>query len=192
MKIYSFKSWLIPAILIASSAAFFSSRTPAQKTLNGHVPEAARVLTPISGLAGSNQLNLAIGLPLRQPDALKDFLGQLYDPASPNYRHYLTPEQFTEMFGPTREDYQAVLDFARTNGLTVTATHPNRMLVDVSGAVEDIEKAFHVALHVYQHPTEERTFYSPDVEPSVDGALPILNVRGLDNYSLPRPRSQIK
>ncbi len=192
MKIYSFKSLLIPAILIASSLAFFSFRTPAQKTLNGHVPEAAKVLTPVAGMSGSNHLKLAVGLPLRNPDALKNFLGQLYDPASPNYRHYLTPEQFTEMFGPTREDYQAVLDFARTNGLTVTATHPNRMLVDVNGAVADIEKAFHVTLHVYQHPTEARTFYAPDVEPSVDGALPILNVHGLDNYSLPHPNLHIK
>jgi uncharacterized repeat protein (TIGR03803 family) len=133
-------------------------------------------------------LNLAIGLPLRNQEALTNRLRQIYDPASPNYRHYLTPEQFTEQFGPTEKDYQAVISFAKANGLTVTATHPNRMLVDVSGSVTDIERALHVTLRVYQHPTEKRMFHAPDVEPSLDLAVPILGISGLDDYSLPRPR----
>ena len=87
-------------------------------------------------------LNLAIGLPLRNEQALDDLLQQIYDPASPNFRHYLTPEQFTEQFGPTEQDYQAVIDFAKANGLTVTGTHPNRVVLDVSGSVADIERVF--------------------------------------------------
>ena len=35
--------------------------------------------------------------------------------ASPNFHHYLTPEQFTEKFGPSQEDYQAVIDFAKSS-----------------------------------------------------------------------------
>ena len=139
-------------------------------------------------LAGTNQLNLAIGLPLRNREALTNLLRQIYDPASPNYHHYLTPDQFTEKFGPTEKDYQAVIAFAKANGLTVTGTHPNRMLVDVSGSVANIQKAMHVTMRVYQHPKEARQFYAPDVEPSVDLTVPILSISGLDNYSLPRPR----
>ena len=67
---------------------------------------------------------------------------QIYDPASPNFRHYLTPEQFTEQFGPTEQDYQSVIDFAKTNGLTVKATYPNRTLLDVSGSAADGRKSF--------------------------------------------------
>ena len=66
------------------------------------------------------------------------------------------------------------------------------MLVDVSGSVADIERALHVTMQVYQHPTENRTFYAPDVEPSLDLAVPILGISGLDNYSLPRPRYVVK
>ena len=43
-------------------------------------------------------------------------------------------------------------------------------------------------MHVYQHPTEARTFYAPDAEPSLDLAVPVLGISGLDNYALPRPR----
>ena len=43
------------------------------------------------------------------------------------------------------------------------------MVLDVSGTAADIERAFHVTLRTYRHPTEARTFFAPDVEPSVAG-----------------------
>jgi uncharacterized repeat protein (TIGR01451 family) len=149
-------------------------------------------LAPVGVLLGSQRLNLAIGLPLRNQQELDTLLGQLYDPASPNYRRYLTTEQFTERFGPTEADYQAVTAFAKSNGLTVTVTHPNRVVLDVEGSVTDIQRAFHLTLHTYRHPVEAREFYAPDAEPSVELAVPILNISGLDNYSLPRPNSRIR
>jgi uncharacterized repeat protein (TIGR01451 family) len=57
----------------------------------------------------------------------------------------------------------------------------------VSGKVSDVEKAFHVTMHTYRHPTENRDFFAPDVEPSVDSNMPVLHVSGLDNYAVPRP-----
>ena len=157
--------------------------------LQGHVqPAVARLhLQPLGRLSATQRLNLAIGLPLRNQQALDNLLQQIYDPASSNYRHYLTPEQFTEQFGPTEEDYQAVITFMESKGLTVTYRHPNRVVLDVSGSVADIEKVFHVRMQVYQHPTEARTFYTPDVEPSLDLTVPILHISGLDNFALPRP-----
>ena len=80
-----------------------------------------------------------------------------------------------------------MIAFARTNGLTVTGTYSSRMLVDVGGTVSDIQKAFHVNLRLYHHPTENRNFFAPDVAPSVPSALPILDVNGLNSYVLPRP-----
>jgi uncharacterized repeat protein (TIGR03803 family) len=132
-------------------------------------------------------LNLAIGLPLRSQDEVRTLLEQLYDPASPQYRHYLTPDQFTERFGPTKEHYEALRTWAESKGLAVIGTHPNRTLLDVSGSVADIERAFHVTLRVYQHPTEARTFHAPDVEPSLDLHVPVLHVGGLNNFHVPRP-----
>ena len=48
------------------------------------------------------------------------------------------------MFGPTEEDYQAVVQFAKANGLEVVATYSHRQLVDVTGTVPEVEKAFHL------------------------------------------------
>ncbi len=138
-------------------------------------------------LAGTNRLDLVLVLPLRNQAALAKLLDQLYDPISLEYHRFLKPAQFAEQFGPTVQDYQAVIAFAKANGLKVTRTHPNRTLVDVSAVAADIEKTFRVKLQVYQHPTEERTFYAPDVEPSLELAVPVLSVGGLNNFELPQP-----
>jgi subtilase family serine protease len=53
--------------------------------------------------------------------------------------------------------------------------------------VADIEGMLQVHLGLYQHPKENRRFFAPDVEPTVEAGLPILYVSGLDNYVIPRP-----
>jgi subtilase family serine protease len=180
-------------IIIACAGIFFPFAACAQsfgrQSIRDHMPRAVERLhlQPVSRLSSAKRLNLAIGLPLRNQQALDVLLQQIYDPASSNYHHYLTPEQFAEQFGPTEEDYQAVIAFMESNGLTVTYKHPNRVVLDVSGSVPDIEKAFHTTMQVYRHPTENRTFYAPDIEPSVDLTVPILHISGLDNYALVRP-----
>jgi subtilase family serine protease len=157
--------------------------------IRGNTPPAVKRLRAIENLSATNQLHLAIALPLRNQAELDALLKTIYDPASASYHHYLTPAQFAEKFGPTKSDYQALIKFAERNGLKVTGTHPNRVVLDVAGSVADIENTFQVKMRVYNHPKEKRTFYSPDTEPSVDASvqIPILSISGLNNYSLPQP-----
>ena len=141
----------------------------------------------VGRLAGTQQLNLALTLSLRNEAALDSFLAQLNDPSSTNYHQFLTVEQFTDQFGPMADDYAKVIAFVKAYGLTVTNTAPNRLVLDVAGTAAAIEQAFQVKMQVYQHPTENRTFYAPDVEPSVEPGIPVQGVAGLNNFSPPRP-----
>jgi len=179
------------AYLLALTVLFGSkpARAAERQQLKGHLPAAIQrmKLQPTGGLPATNRLSLAIGLPLRNRAALDTLLQQIYDPGSPNYHKYLTREQFTQQFGPTEQDYQALVDFAQASGLEVTGRPSNRMLLDVTGAVADIEKAFQVKMRVYQHPKEHRTFFAPDVEPTVPAGLPVLDISGLNNYGRPHP-----
>jgi len=175
--------------LIAACWMVSSLPTPAaQQVLKAHVPPIIKRLTPFRRLDSGTRLDLAIGLPLRNREELTNLLQELYQPANANFRHYLTPDQFASKFGPSREDYQKVIDFAESHGLIVRGTHPNRTLLDVAGSVADIEKAFHIHMLVYQHPVEARTFFAPDVEPSLDLDTPVLAISGLDNYVRPHPQ----
>ncbi len=158
-----------------------------RQVLSGHRPPGAVTLAPVGRLPETQRLDLAIALPLRDKGGLTSLLRQLYDPASPDYRHFLTSAEFTARFGPTEADYEAVKAFAVSNGLTVKATHSNRVVLDVSGAVPDIERAFQVTLRTYRHPQESREFYAPNAEPSLELSVPVMSVAGLDNYMTPRP-----
>ncbi len=157
------------------------------QVLHGLVPPVTKELTSVGRLDESKQLSLAIALPLRNRDGLSKFLKEVSDPTSPNFRHYLTPAQFTEKYGPTKEDYEAVIRFATAHGLAVTARHPNRLVLDVQGKVSDVESALHLTMRVYQHPTEQRQFYAPNADPTLDLQVAIQEIRGLDNFELPKP-----
>jgi len=77
-------------------------------------------------------------LPLRNTAALNHLLSQLYNPSSANYHHFLSVEEFAAQFGPTAEDYQTVVNFAKANGFTVSDTPANRLIVPLSGTVAQI------------------------------------------------------
>ena len=158
------------------------------KTLRGHVPAVISKLHAIGDVPATNELQLAIGLPLRDQAGLDKFLKDLYNPASANFHYYLTPEEFTARFGPTEADYTAVENFARVNGFEITGTHGNRLLLDVRANVADIQRAFHIGMRRFKHPSEARDFFAPDAEPTVDFNLPIADVSGLNNFKLPHPK----
>src|SRR5215469_2279207 len=149
-------------------------------TLSGEAPSVGRL--PIT-----QSMRLVLVLPLRNQEALDELLQELYTPSSPSYHQFLTVEDFAAMYGPSEEDYETVRRFAEANGFTVVGTSPNRMNLDVTGTVGQIEAAFHLEMGVYKHPTEKRTFYAPDREPTPDLAVRLWHISGLDNYSIPKP-----
>ncbi len=184
----------LAATLCAFSLFFFAATTAQAEprpTLATHVPEAVSSGgAPLVGhLPSEQRLSLSISLPLRNQAELDDLLQQIYDPQSPSFHKYLSVQEFTARFGPAESDYAAVLRFAEANGLAVIDTAANRMVVDVEGPASNIEKALHVTLGVYQHPTESRTFYAPDREPALDLDVPLLHISGLDNFTLPRAKN---
>jgi subtilase family serine protease len=141
---------------------------------------------PISRMDPDKRLHLAIELPTRNKAQLDQLLQDLYDPKSPDYRHYLTPQEFTQRFGPTQADYDTVVAYFQNRGFKVTIS-PSRTLLDIDGTVKIIEATFHTTLRLYKHPTENRNFYAPDENPSIDLDIPLLNVSGLDNFFKPHP-----
>ena len=182
----------LSAALLAGVLLFAASaQAQPRLTLTTHVPPA--VVNGQAALVGempsTQRMSLAVSLPLRNEADLDDLLQQLYDPQSPNYSRYLSVEEFTQRFGPSLDDRDAIVRFVEAHGLTVTEAHANRLVVDVEGPVANIEKAFHVTMGVYRHPAENRSFYAPDREPTLDLDVPVLHVSGLDNFTLPHAKN---
>ncbi len=160
-----------------------------QTLLTRHVREA--VLNGEAKLVGqlpANQtMHFDVVLALRHQPELENFLQELYDPTSPSYKQYVTPQQFAERFGASQEDYDALIAFANANGFKVIGGSLESRDVQFSAPVANVNRAFNITMAVYQHPTESRTFFSPDREPSANLPMQLWHISGLDNYSIPHP-----
>jgi subtilase family serine protease len=167
-------------VICQAQSQSFLTRHTRDVVVNGTAPL-------IGHLPESQSMYFDVVLALRHHPELLNFLNDIYDPSSPNFRHYVTPAQFTERFGPSQEDFDTVVQFAKANGFTVTRGSRDSMDLQMKGTVGAVERAFHVQINLYHDPTEDRSFFAPDREPTVDLPFQLWHVTGLDNYSIPRP-----
>ncbi|HKF46366.1 MAG TPA: protease pro-enzyme activation domain-containing protein [Terracidiphilus sp.] len=145
----------------ASTPAGYTGATPlevmnGQATLAGHLPAAQK-------------LRLVLGL---QPPHMAEeeaFLVDLQTKGSPNFHKYPTPEEWNARFAPAAEDEQKVVDWAQSQGLSVTHRYANRLIVDVEGTSDVVEKAFAVQMNQYKLATGVE--FSNDRDPVIPGHL---------------------
>ena len=125
----------IPVFAAIALVAMVSMDVQAQYTSTHHVREVVGSgRRSCRQLPKSQMMTLDIVLQLRDEAGLKSFLEELYDPNSGSYHQFLTPAQFTERFGPSGEqEYDAVVGFAKANGLAVIGGSRDGMEVQVKG-----------------------------------------------------------
>jgi xanthomonalisin len=203
MKPLQFSASVVTLVILVLGTLSCSSNPPPQKGVRtaagarvGYavqapcIPEAvvSRRVAMMSAVAPQQHLSIALQLPLRNQAELAQLLRDLYDPRSPRFHKYLSVSAFTDRFAPPAADYRQVVAWAKSQGLTVTATTPNRRLVAIEGTVDRINRAFQVKINNYRHPSEGRTFYSADREPNPAGlTVALLQITGMNNYVLPHP-----
>ncbi len=145
-----------------------------------------KALAPFAHMDTTEEMTIAISLPLRNHVMLNNLLRQIYTPQSTDYHHYLTVSQFTNRFGPSSQDYQSLISFVKTHGLRVVSTYPNRVLLDVRGTVSRIEKTLHTRIGIYRRLGQNRYFFAPDHQPAINLNIPVLNISGLTDYFVTR------
>lgn len=176
--------WVCCFLLLVGAGAA-AAETP-HNVRAPHVPPAVEQSKRLARVALDRQLTISISLPLRHQQQLDALIAQVADPASPNYRHYLTPQQFAEQFGPAPADYAHLIEFVQAHNLSIVHTSTNRLVLTVSGSIADIERAFRVQIFDFVHPMRG-VFYAPDREPDPELNVAIEHISGLDNFLAPRP-----
>ena len=159
-----------------------------QQRLSGYfaIPQDPSV-TPVTGpVPPSTEVRLTISLPVRDAAKLQTLANQVSDPKSPNFRKYLTVDQFAAEFGPSPADYHALTAWAQAAGFTVDATYRNNMVISVGATAEQIERALYTNL-VYRLRRDGSKFVTVDRDPSLDFNIPILRVTGLNEAIRPTP-----
>ncbi len=127
------------------------------------------------------QLNLSVGLQLRNQSDLASLLSDLNNPRSSRYHQYLTPQEFAAQYGPTTDQVQQVKDYLQQQGLTVTNVASNGLLIDATASVAQAEAAFRVTINNYM--LGANAFFANATPPIIPGSLSsiIASIGGLDN-----------
>ena len=191
MKKNAFPLSALLALVYATMLLLFTipGQAQSQQLLTRHVrDEVANGRAQFVGqLPATQSLLFDIVLPLRDRTGLQNFLQEVQDPTSPSYHQFLTPQEFTARFGPTQENWDALVAFAKASGFEIINGTLEERDLRLSGTVANIEKAFHVTIGTYKDLTEDRTFFAVDREPTVDLPFQLWHITGLDNDSRPHP-----
>jgi subtilase family serine protease len=173
---------------VHGTAQAAKTMTPATKsgnryTIRGHIVPKLAHQSSIGPTTQDRTIQLSISLPLQNQDALDSLLAAQNDPHSTGFHQYLTSDEFNRLFAPSQATVNDVTSYLNSQGLKVGNVSTNHTLIDASGTVAQVEKAFQVNLADYN--LNGRKVYAPTNEPSIPTSLNgmILNIAGLDDVA---------
>ena len=155
--------------LFVSSIAAALEQPSATVTIPGNVAPALQDAAYLNHSDPNAVLTIVVGLKRHNEAEFADLLNRMYDADSSDYHRWITPADFLAKFSPSQADVEAVRQHLESHGLTVKRASDNRVLVQATGTVAQIEEAFAININVYQLGTE--THYSNDRNPSVPSSL---------------------
>jgi subtilase family serine protease len=136
---------------------------------------------------------MAVSMPYADAAGMQAFVDSVSDPASPSYRQFLTPEQIGARFGLPDNQVQAVVDYLKAAGFTVTVVGKNHLSILADGTVAQAEKAFHTTIHDFQTQKNDELgnsrYFSHTTTLTVPAAIApsIIDVSGLESFTRPEP-----
>jgi kumamolisin len=175
---------ILAGVVLANSANAAGTNAVPLVTIPHNVNPAVTGSTKIGDMAANDTMSFAVSLKLHNEAGLHQFLNQVSDRTSSLYHHYLTPAQFTAKYGPSTQDVATVTNFLKSQGLHVKDVSANRQVVDATGSVSTVDKAF--ATHIGTYKQGSRQFYANATAPALpsDVAGVVQGIAGLDNHAL--------
>ena len=133
----------------------------------------------------------SVKLVLSQSDIQRQDLEQLLeaqrDPSSPDYRNWLTPEQYGERFGLSENDLARITSWLQSRGFVIEDVARARNWITFNGTAGQIARAFGTELHSFQVGGEGHFANATEVWIPAALAGVVSSIRGLDDF---RPKPQ--
>jgi hypothetical protein len=124
----------------------------------------------------------------RDEQALETFIAEATRKGSPGFGHYLARGQFAARFGPATATVEAVRSRLQTDGLEVSTSPADGLLVRFSGSSASVSSAFAAPLHSYRlrsGPVVQASTSAPALPEAL--ASSVVAVEGLDGLAPTRP-----
>jgi subtilase family serine protease len=123
----------------------------------------------------------------QQEAALTAFMAEQYDSKSPNFHHWLTPEEFGKQYGPSDSDIQLVTSWLQNNGFRLDNVSKGRVTIEFSGTAHQVQEVFHTEIHRYLVNGKEHIANSSDPEIPEAIAPVVQGISSLHNF-FPKPQ----
>jgi hypothetical protein len=135
--------------------------------------------------AESQPLTLTVVLNRQDEAGLQQYLADVENPASPNHLRFLSQQQLSDRFGPTKQSYNAVLAWLQSKGFTLSQGSTNRLTLTVKGTRAQAETAFQLSIGDYR--LGSRSFYANDQDPAMPASIAanVQAITGLSNLARP-------
>jgi len=157
------------------------------------VPDVVNRSTDLGHSNPDRVLHMSVSLPYDDPAGVAAFVDSVSNPASPNYRQFLTPEQVGARFGLSDKQVQSVVDHLTSAGMKINLVGKNHLSILAEGTVAQAEKAFKTTIHEFQalnanEPGNKRYFsYTKELTLPAAIAPYVIDVSGLESFTKPNP-----
>jgi subtilase family serine protease len=140
--------------------------------LAGNVHPMARTQFDMGRVDSNKLLERVVMVLKRSPEqdaALAAFNERQSDPRSPDFHHWLTAEEFGQLYGPSDADVASVTNWLQNHGMQIDEVGKGRVYIQFTGTVGEVERAFGVEMHNYL--VDGKMHLANDRDPQIPAAL---------------------
>lgn len=178
-------SRVAPLTLTCLLICFLASRALAQTVaLKGNHPTHISTLHPVGRPSPSELLDLRINFGFDRR-AANELLAEQQQPSSPEFHHRLTPDEFTQRFGPTKADFDAVQQWLKSEGFRIYRGSRKEGCIWATATVAQAETAFHTTIASFN----KGELYANLTDPSIPAKFKdiVVSIDGLENFTYAYP-----
>lgn len=175
------------------SAQIFLINAPVDNQVRVRIPKSTHPKAkpqydagPLDGETTLERMLLVLGTTADREHQARTFVDSQQTKGSPDYHHWLTPEEFGRRFGPSQQDIQIVTDWLQQQGFSITSVAKSGGWIEFSGPSAQVETAFQTQMRHYQVDGELHTANATDISIPASLAPVVRGVVSLhDFYSKP-------
>lgn len=175
---------------LSSRAQSAQDRMPARSARSAdNVREEIATAELIGPAPADASFDLIFAFEVRQRQELDRLVDELHDVNSPNYRQWLTPDEFGNRFGLSAAEYERAEQWLRAQGFEITARWPSRLQINFRGNNAQINTALRTNINLYR--MDEQVYFANDARPQLPDELAqlVTHIHGLESFSRVEPES---
>jgi len=144
---------------------------------------------PVDPATKLNYIQLMLKPSPAQQTELNQLLLDQQKRGSPNFRKWLTPEQYAERFGVSQADLAKITGWMQSQGFDIITVGRGRRFIAFNATAQQIQSALKTEIHQYRVNGEPH--FANATDPSVPAAIQplVLGFTGLDDF---QPKAQSK